>query len=211
VIQREARLDDHQTDSAPARADSPRKPTRLAKDALGVASRQPSRELVGLAQSAAMGIAAWQRQREDSRREAWRAAATALATYLRRPARQVPVLVTSPPESSPAPPSIEPSISPPPQAIVAKPRTNSGPQLAAPERGLSIRNPTRTGGAVHYLVNGQDRTLQPGESQKLPAGQWLIEFHRGGPYGDTAHALASGSYHFEIGQRGWELVSNEGP
>lgn len=211
VIHRETRSDDHRVDGAPARADAPRKPSRPANDTLRVASRQPPRELVGLAQSAATGIAAFQRQREDSRREAWRAAAAALAMYLRRSPRQVPVLVTSPPESSPAPRRIEPSAGPPPQAIVAKePRTDNGPQLAAPERGLSIHNPNRTG-IVRYLVNGQDRTLRPGESQKLPAGHWLIEFHRGGPYGDTAHKLASGSYRFEIGQRGWELVSSEGP
>ncbi len=190
---------------------------RPSQEPLGISAHQPPSELIVLvevAESAGQWLAAWQCRQEDSRREGWRVAAAALARYARRPTREVGVLVEAPPPEPVPPPKIETSVTQPP-ALAAQPTrksTASGePDLSAPGPGLSIHNSSRTRGVVRYLVNGQDQTLRPGESQKLPAGRWLIEFHRGGPYGDTAHTLATGSYRFEIGARGWELLSGETP
>jgi len=86
-------------------------------------------------------------------------------------------------------------------------RASPGPAKSV--LGLSLVNPATTGGAVHYLLNGQERTLRPGQSQQLPAGRWRIEFHRGGNYGDAAYTLASGSYRFQVTGQGWDLLSVE--
>ena len=59
---------------------------------------------------------------------------------------------------------------------------------------------------VRLLVNGEEHTLRPGESQRLPAGRWLLEFHRGGDFGDQAYTVGGGNYHFQATARGWELV-----
>jgi hypothetical protein len=71
--------------------------------------------------------------------------------------------------------------------------------------GLLLTNPSDSGGLIRYLVNGDEHTLEPGGSQHLHEGRWLIEFHRGGEFGETAYTLRGGSYRFEVTERGWDL------
>jgi hypothetical protein len=151
-------------------------------------------------------IVQWERQRQDALEKGSDIAALALAEYARRSSRARG-------KSSAAPPADQPTDAdgpPAPYGTAENVPADDGPALAGPRpSGLSIQNPQGSGGAVHYLINGQDHTLEPGQSQELPLGQWLIEFHRGGDHGDMACTLAGGSYRFEITGSGWELVKRE--
>jgi hypothetical protein len=187
----------------------------------GVTPQQPS-EIEAMGESIGQWVAQWQHQREDSRREGLRIAASAVARFARRPR---PSSVGPVAESLPAaakgaattegaataegtPSNVQATHAAGP--VITEPTARETPQLPQPRHsGLSIYNPSRSGGAVHYLVNGQAHTLRPGESQELPTGRWLIEFHRGGDYGDATSTLAGGSYRFEITRSGWQLLRGE--
>jgi hypothetical protein len=70
---------------------------------------------------------------------------------------------------------------------------------------VTLVNSPNNGGAVYFLINGQERSLRPGQSQQLPAGRWRIEFDRGQDFGETSYALRDGRYRFEVTSSGWEL------
>ena len=52
------------------------------------------------------------------------------------------------------------------------------------------------------------RVLNPGESDDLGSDQTvkLIEFHRGGDFGDALYELSQGEFEFRVRAEGWELV-----
>lgn len=75
------------------------------------------------------------------------------------------------------------------------------------ESGLRLICPATHGSDIHYVVNNEDRVLRPGQSEHfLGRDLWIIQFHRGGEFGDAKYVLAAGSYTFTAGRRGWQLV-----
>lgn len=83
-------------------------------------------------------------------------------------------------------------------------------ESAAASEGVNaeivLTNPPENGGQVCYLVDDQQFSLQPGESQKLSADRvYHIQFHRGGDLGDVAYWVPGGSYRFAVDESGWEL------
>jgi len=72
--------------------------------------------------------------------------------------------------------------------------------------GLVLRNPVNSGGPIHFLVDGEVRVLEPGGQLTLSAGATrLIEFHRGGEFGDARFSLADGVHVFTVTPQGWDL------
>jgi hypothetical protein len=59
---------------------------------------------------------------------------------------------------------------------------------------------------IGYLVDGEVHKLGPGERHKIGRDQnWVIEFHRGGDFGEATYELSAGTYEFRVGDSGWEL------
>ena len=59
---------------------------------------------------------------------------------------------------------------------------------------------------MHYRVNGQNFTIQPGQRQPLPVGhRYVVEFDRGGGFGSAKDTVEHGAYAFTETSRGWEL------
>ncbi len=57
-----------------------------------------------------------------------------------------------------------------------------------------------------YLVNGQLYRLGPGERHQLgTAKRWVIQFDRGGDFGEATYEVSAGTHVFQVGERGWEL------
>jgi hypothetical protein len=78
------------------------------------------------------------------------------------------------------------------------------------EPELCVLYPPSDGSEIHYLVNGEDRVLRPGQSDRLTGRQsWKIQFHRGGEFGDAKYELSAGTYQFTAGPQGWELAQVE--
>ena len=77
-----------------------------------------------------------------------------------------------------------------------------------------IRNPVETNGAVHFLVNGETVSLQPGESYqiRLTGQEMLLQFHRGGQFGEAEHQLSPGVFDFAVSyETGWMLQPSDSP
>ena len=69
-----------------------------------------------------------------------------------------------------------------------------------------LLNPSETGGAVHYLVNGKIYSLEPGETHNLGSGDsFYIQFHRGEDFGNAEYTLVSGTYAYQVTEDGWDL------
>ena len=91
------------------------------------------------------------------------------------------------------------------EAEAESPRESS--QALADAQGLMILNPASTGGAVTFLVDGEQLTLEAGETKILSGTrQHAILFHRGGNFGNASHILLQGEFHFAVGEQGWTLV-----
>ena len=70
-----------------------------------------------------------------------------------------------------------------------------------------LHNPKRNGGEVSCLVNGKEYLLRPGQSHQFTDGPtWLVEFHRGGDFGNAERVLASGSFEFTVTDGGWDIA-----
>lgn len=74
------------------------------------------------------------------------------------------------------------------------------------QSGVYLMNPANNGAAVGYLINGATYSMSPGYTQRLDAGvPWEIRFDRGLGQGEAHYGLQSGTYAFELTDRGWEL------
>jgi hypothetical protein len=99
--------------------------------------------------------------------------------------------------TSSAPPNVVPGSTPPAQA--------------QPARGGPIRllNDPQSGGTVRFLINGQEQSLNAGQSIDLPPGQPLtVDFNSGGPAGDRQFPLYDGLYKFKVTDDGWGLFKS---
>lgn len=72
--------------------------------------------------------------------------------------------------------------------------------------GVYLVNPVGSGANVVYFVNGTRYEMKPGMSQKLPPGpNWIVNFDRGGSWGEAAYTVADGTYYFTPSESGWNL------
>jgi hypothetical protein len=71
---------------------------------------------------------------------------------------------------------------------------------------IRIVNPASSRTTLSYTLNGVAYKIQPGESQDLREDRaWVIEFNRGGDFGQARYGLQTGMYSFSVTDHGWEL------
>jgi hypothetical protein len=97
--------------------------------------------------------------------------------------------------------------------LTAEPATTPPTSEATPEvktaqsTRVLLRNPPESGGVIHYLVDGAAFSLHPGQMHELDGERApRVEFHRGAHFGDVVQSLSPGTYVFQVGQEGWNLV-----
>ncbi|HEX5103450.1 MAG TPA: hypothetical protein VFV87_06545 [Pirellulaceae bacterium] len=73
--------------------------------------------------------------------------------------------------------------------------------------GVMIRNPEATGVALSYTIDSRHAyEIAAGEAQQLPEkGSYLVEFDRGGEFGQARYTITEGLYEFALTDHGWEL------
>jgi hypothetical protein len=74
---------------------------------------------------------------------------------------------------------------------------------------VEIVNPADNSSALNYALNGQNFTIQPGQTQRIQHDRrWIIEFPRGDdPNQELArYTLSPGRFKFKPMDQGWELV-----
>lgn len=70
-----------------------------------------------------------------------------------------------------------------------------------------ITNPADSGGDVNYVLNGNNFSIQPGQTQSLDNDRvWTIDFASGGQRGGVRYTLSPGQFKFVVKESGWELV-----
>jgi hypothetical protein len=71
---------------------------------------------------------------------------------------------------------------------------------------IKIINPPANGVALNYALQGAPYTIAPGYSQDLVHDRsWVIEFSRGGNFGQARYGLEPGTYSFAHTDHGWDL------
>lgn len=74
---------------------------------------------------------------------------------------------------------------------------------------IQLLNDSDSGGEVWFLVDGQEKSLQPGETLDLSSGRsHLVEFNTGGEHGDVRFSLYQGLYKFKVMPEGWGLFKS---
>ena len=117
------------------------------------------------------------------------------------------IVVTAPAKTSVKPlPPAAPTKSAASDPPIVSPAAPSEPVVVESQPALTIVNPRQTGGAVHYAVDGEVFSLQPGQYHRLPGKQpRTIEFDRGDDYGYAEERAGDGIFAFEVGPTGWKL------
>jgi len=89
-------------------------------------------------------------------------------------------------------------------------RTTNKNEDSPSESELVITNPSEWGVPVHFAINDEIYTLNPGESRNLDVGQFQrVHFHRGEDFGDAEYLLSRGDYKFHVTENGWALVARD--
>jgi hypothetical protein len=84
---------------------------------------------------------------------------------------------------------------------------NRGPAQGGP--AIQLLNDPQTNGNVVFLLDGQEQTLQPGQSLDLDGSRpHQVEFNTGGSYGDVRFTLYQGLYKFKVMPEGWALFKS---
>jgi len=102
-----------------------------------------------------------------------------------------------------------PALSPP--IVVANPApvvvvSNPAP-IVLSMRNIAVVNPQGTGATLNFTVDGARCELAPGMRQELSSPQTrLIEFDRGGSFGQARYTLSEGLYSFAATDKGWDLI-----
>lgn len=72
--------------------------------------------------------------------------------------------------------------------------------------GVLLVNAKDSGGNVRYGLNGNNYIMEPGMSQRLPVGRWVVEYDRGGSFGSATYELTDGTYYFTpTSDKGWQV------
>ncbi len=71
--------------------------------------------------------------------------------------------------------------------------------------GIVLLNPTKNHATVNYNINGNHYVMEPGMAQRIPAGNWVIEYDRGQKFGKEVYTLSPGTFRFTPTDNGWQL------
>jgi len=94
----------------------------------------------------------------------------------------------------------------PAQAYTVQSPIQPNPQPAAP---IKIVNPASNKATLNYTLDGHPYSIPPGSSQDLVLDHpWVIDFNRGGNFGEGRYSLESAQYTFTPTDRGWELFQS---
>ena len=70
-----------------------------------------------------------------------------------------------------------------------------------------IENSAENASTVNYSLNGNNYTIQPGQTQRIANDrQWVVEFDRGEGQGTARYTLSEGRFRFKPTEQGWELM-----
>lgn len=99
-----------------------------------------------------------------------------------------------------------------PEPMPVDPGWAVAPEPELPENPLGgtigVFNPEETKTVMRFRIEGKIVQLEPGQVIELPAGrQYVIEFHRGGSFGNARYGMAEGLFWFKRTDRGWELYN----
>ena len=102
----------------------------------------------------------------------------------------------------------------PPMGVVTNPvpgmidSQSTQPAANQPTAEIVLRNPPTSGGRVHYSLNEFQYTINPGESQRIPADRsWTLRFDNG--LGNTLSVplQPDTTYYFQVSeQTGWDVL-----
>jgi hypothetical protein len=83
----------------------------------------------------------------------------------------------------------------------------ANPAPKAPNKeGLAIVNPAENEVTLQFVVDGQTTSLRAGFRLELAVSQTrVIEFDRGGSFGQARYSMDEGLYTFNETEQGWEL------
>lgn len=93
----------------------------------------------------------------------------------------------------------------------AQPYAVQRPVTGSPASGgtglpIKIVNPAANNTTLSYVLGGSLYTISPGSSQDLVHDRsWVIEFNRGGNFGQARYTLEAGLYTFTGTDHGWDL------
>jgi len=92
--------------------------------------------------------------------------------------------------------------------VVTSTVTPNAPILRSGSGGdIVIENLNENGTAINYSLNGNNYTIQPGQTQRITNDrQWVVEFDRGTGQGTGRYTLSEGRFKFKSTDQGWELV-----
>lgn len=92
--------------------------------------------------------------------------------------------------------------------VVTNNVTPNSPAIRSGSGGdVIIENSTDNAAALNYSLNGNNYTIQPGQTQRIANDrQWIVEFDRGSNQGSARYSLSEGKFKFKSTEQGWELV-----
>lgn len=98
-----------------------------------------------------------------------------------------------------------PAVSSSADTAVPSVTTETAPNVAV-DNGIVIVNPKMTGGAIHFVVEKEVYSLEPGTYCRFPGNEpKKVVFHKGDDESDAEHELFTGLFAFTVGTAGWEL------
>jgi hypothetical protein len=112
------------------------------------------------------------------------------------------------PDEPPTPANVAESSPPanPPAADAVPTVTTDGDGKIPYEDGIVLVNPKKTGGTIHFVVEGEIYSLEPGTYCLFPGHETKrVVFHKGDEEADVEHELVTGLFAFTVGSTGWEL------
>ena len=75
---------------------------------------------------------------------------------------------------------------------------------------IKIVNPSDSGGAVSYTLNGTPYSIKPGHAQTIQNDRlWTVAFGSGGAAGNVRYSLQPATYKFKVTDGGWNLFKSQ--
>ncbi len=109
------------------------------------------------------------------------------------------------PESAHVAPAATPLDAPVPSAV-----PNELTEQTRPAVGVTLHNAMKNAETIRFLIDHRLCELRPGELHQFPhADKWLIQYHRGGEFGNIERVLLPGVYEFVATEHGWDVVRVE--